>query len=51
MVTNADVIALARYLVDLVEFDTEQLAAADVNADGDIDNADLIRLARTIVQA
>ncbi|MBE6948631.1 MAG: M20/M25/M40 family metallo-hydrolase [Ruminococcaceae bacterium] len=50
-ITNADVIALARYLVNLVEFNEVQLIAADVDGDGEIDNADLIRLARSIVKA
>ena len=49
IVTNADVIALARYLVNLVEFNAEQLIVADVDADGEIDNADLIKLARSII--
>jgi len=49
LVTNADVIALARYLVNLVEFNAEQLIAADVDFDGVIKNADLIKLARAIV--
>lgn len=48
-VTNADVIALARYLVDLVEFNADQLIIADFNGDGKINNTDLIKLARSIV--
>jgi len=48
-ITNADVIYLARYLVNLVEFDAEQMILADVNNDGSIKNSDLIRLARQIV--
>ena len=48
-VTNADVIALARYLVNLVELSEEQLIQADYNESGEITNADLIRLARSIV--
>ena len=51
MMTNADVIALARYLVNLVEFNAEQLVVADYDVDGEIDNADLIRLARSMVVA
>ncbi|MBE6949226.1 MAG: glycoside hydrolase [Ruminococcaceae bacterium] len=51
LVTNADVIAIARYLVNLVEFNAEQLLAADVNVDGVVDNVDLIKVARAIVTA
>jgi len=50
-ITNADVIALARYLVDLVEFDEEQLITADIDGSGEINNGDLIKLARKIVKA
>lgn len=50
-ITNADVITLARYLVNLVEFNDEQLAAADYNGNGEISNADLVLLARSIVAA
>lgn len=48
-VTNADVITLARYLVDLVEFNADQLIVADFDGNGKINNADLIKLARAIV--
>ncbi len=50
-VTNADVIALARYLVELVEFNEEQLIIADVDGSGEINNSDLIKLVRKIVEA
>jgi len=49
IVSNADVINIARYLVNLVEFNAEQLIAADVDFDGEVDNADLIKVARAIV--
>ncbi|MBE6949225.1 MAG: glycoside hydrolase [Ruminococcaceae bacterium] len=51
IVSNADVIAIARYLVNLVEFNAEQLIAADVNVDGAVDNVDLVKVARSIVAA
>jgi len=49
LVSNADVINIARYLVNLVEFNELQFAAADVDFDGEVDNADLIKVARAIV--
>lgn len=53
-ITNADVVTLARYLVDLIT-DADQIAAieatADINGDGKINNVDLIKLARVIVEA
>lgn len=48
-VNNADLVAIARYLVDLVEFDSDALAAADYDGDGVVNNADLVKLARAIV--
>ncbi|MBE6949544.1 MAG: carbohydrate-binding protein [Ruminococcaceae bacterium] len=51
MITNADVIALARYLVHIVEFSDAQVYYADVTGDGVIKNSDLIKLARSIVKA
>ena len=51
IVSNADVIAIARYLVNLVEFNAEQLIIADVDVDGEVDNADLIKVARSLVAA
>ncbi len=51
IVSNADVIALARYLVDLIEFDAVQLVIADYDADDEIDNSDLVKLVRSIVEA
>ena len=50
-VTNADVIAIARYLVKLVQFNEEQLITADIDGSGEINNRDLIKLARKIVEA
>jgi hypothetical protein len=48
---NADLILIARYLVDLVEFDDEQKEIADFNNDGTISNKDLVLIARAIVAA
>lgn len=49
LVTNADLIAFARYLVELVEFSDEQMALADFDGNGELNNTDLILLARYIV--
>jgi beta-glucosidase len=48
-VDNRDLIMIARYLVDLVEFSAKQLEAADYNEDGVVDNKDLVLIARAIV--
>jgi hypothetical protein len=48
-IDNRDLIMLARYLVDLVTFNEEQMVLADFNEDGRIDNKDLVLLARYIV--
>jgi hypothetical protein len=48
---NADLIMIARYLVDLVEFDEKQLEIADYNDDDNVDNKDLVLIARALVQA
>jgi beta-glucosidase len=50
-VDNRDLIMIARYLVDLVQFNAEQLEAADYNNDGNVTNADLVLIARAIVNA
>jgi beta-glucosidase len=50
-VNNADLILLARYLVNLVELNDQQKANADYNRDGTINNQDLVLLARFIVEA
>jgi hypothetical protein len=42
---------IARYLVDLVEFNDIQKEAADFNNDGTINNKDLVLIARYLVQA
>ncbi|MBE6948741.1 MAG: DUF4981 domain-containing protein [Ruminococcaceae bacterium] len=47
--TNADVIAIARYLVDLEAFTESQLIRADYDVDGIVSNLDLIKTARAIV--
>lgn len=49
--TTSDVVALARYLVNLVQFNEEQLILADYDVDGEIDNSDLIKLVRELVNA
>ena len=48
-VGNSDLILIARYLVNLVDFDDNQFTAADMNEDGAVDNTDLIAVARAIV--
>jgi enterochelin esterase-like enzyme len=48
-VNNADLIMIARYLVDLVEFDDQQMEIADFNNDGKVNNQDLVLIARYIV--
>lgn len=49
IVTNADIVALARYLVNLTTFSEDQLIAADFNADGKVNNADVVAMARYIL--
>lgn len=49
VVSNADLIELARYLVDLVVLDYYALENADMNADGIIGNIDLVKIARLLV--
>lgn len=51
IVSNTDVITIARYLVNLVEFNAEQFALADVDGNEKVNNTDLIKLARSIVAA
>jgi hypothetical protein len=48
-VDNRDLILIARYLVNLVEFNEKQKKAADFTEDGEITNTDLIFIARAIV--
>ena len=48
-VDNRDVIQIARYLVELVQFDEKQLELADFNEDGEINNIDLVQIARYLV--
>jgi aminoglycoside phosphotransferase family enzyme len=48
-VDNRDVILIARYLVELVQFDEKQLELADFNEDGEINNIDLVQIARYLV--
>lgn len=49
VISNADLIMLARYLVDLETLDHIALANADVDGDGNISNVDLVKIARIIV--
>ena len=49
--TNADLIMIARYLVELVKFNAKQLEAADFNSDGIVDNRDLVLISRALVVA
>ena len=48
-VNNADLVMLARYLVELETFDAEQLEIGDYDNNGTIDNRDLVLLARYLV--
>ena len=50
VVSNEDIIAIARYLVNLVEFNEAQMIQADVDEDGEIDNSDLIKVVRSVVE-
>ncbi|MBQ6540783.1 MAG: glycosyl hydrolase 53 family protein [Oscillospiraceae bacterium] len=49
IIDNRDLIMIARYLVQLVEFNESQLEAADYNDDGVIDNKDLVLISRALV--
>lgn len=49
--TNADIVMLARYLVDLAEFTEEQLILADMDGSGEVRNNDLVILVRKVVEA
>ena len=49
-VNNADLIMIARYLVDLVNFNTQQKNIADYNDDGKVNSTDLVLIARAIVE-
>ncbi len=49
--TNADIIMLARYLVDLVELTEEQLILADMDGSGEARNNDLVIMVRKVVEA
>lgn len=48
--TNADLIMIARYLVDLEKFDERQMELADFNDDGKMNNTDLVMIARALVK-
>ena len=50
VVSNADLIMIARYLVGLQDFNDEQKEIADFNEDGVVDNVDLVLIARAIVE-
>ena len=48
-VDNADLIMIARYLVDLVKFDAKQRTLADYDQNGEINNIDLVKIAKALV--
>lgn len=50
VVTSADAVLLARYLVDLVSLSDAQYYRADINGDGDITSADAVLMAKLLVQ-
>ena len=50
IVDNRDLIMIARYLVDLEDFDFDQKKLADYDEDGEIDNTDLVLIARALVE-
>ena len=50
-VDNRDLIMIARYLVDLVQFNAEQMILADFNEDGLVNNTDLVLISRFLVGA
>ena len=49
-VDNADLILVARYIVELEQFNDKEFFVADVDQNGVVDNADLIIIARIIVE-
>lgn len=49
VISSADAVLLARYLVDLVVFSDAQLYRADINGDGDITSADAVLIAKLLV--
>lgn len=49
IISNADLVELARYLVDLTELSAEGLVNADYNGDGEVSNVDLVMIARYLV--
>ena len=49
VIDNVDLVTLARYIVNLEEFDGGQIARSDMNSDGIADNTDLVELARYLV--
>ncbi len=49
IISNADLILMARFIVGYAEPDSDALYCADVNWDGELTNADLIVLAKQIV--
>ena len=48
-ITAADVVLIARYVINDVTFTSAQVGLADVTGDDKINSADVIRLARYIV--
>ena len=49
VVSSADAVLLARYLVDLVVFSEAQFYRADINGDGNITSADAVLIAKLLV--
>lgn len=50
VISSADAVLLARYLVDLVVLSDTQFYRADINGDGDITSADAVLMAKLLVQ-
>ena len=50
VISSADAVLLARYLVDLVVLSDAQFYRADINGDGVITSADAVLMAKLLVQ-
>lgn len=49
VISNVDLVTLARYVVGLEKLTDAQLISADMNEDGEVSNSDLVEIARYIV--
>ncbi|MBE6949279.1 MAG: hypothetical protein E7456_05475 [Ruminococcaceae bacterium] len=49
MITNIDVIMVARHIIHLATLNDAQIARADVDGTGSIQNSDLVKIARMVV--